>query len=72
MEIHLCIFFIRTQYACIYFRNRFKTFEVCIDYCDEVMKKEREMSSDPNGNTATTNAIAPDRGRFVILLINEK
>lgn len=42
-----------------------------MDYCDGVMKKEREMSSDPNGNTATTNAFAPDKGRYVILLVNK-
>ena len=36
-----------------------------MDYCDDVMKKERDMSPDPNGDSETTNAIAPDSGRFV-------
>ena len=36
-----------------------------MDYCDEVMKKEGDMSSDPNGDTETTNDVAPDSGRFV-------
>ena len=47
-----------------FFRNRFKTYEVCMDYCDEVMKKEKDMSPDPNGDSETTNAIAPDSGRY--------
>ena len=36
-----------------------------MDYCDDVMKNERDMSPDPNGDSETTNAIAPDSGRFV-------
>ena len=47
------------------FRNRFKTYEVCMDYCDDVMKTERDKSPDPNGDSETTNAMAPDSGRFV-------
>ena len=48
----------------LFLRNRFKTYAVCMEYCDEVMKKE--MSSASNGNTAMTNALPPDRDRFVI------
>ena len=51
-----------------YSRNRFKTYEVCMDYCDEVMRKDRDMSSDPNGNIAATSAFPPDRGRLVVIL----
>ena len=45
-------------------RNRFKTYEVCMEYCDDVMQKEKDMSSDPNGDSETTNDIAPDSGRY--------
>ena len=40
-----------------------------MDYCDDVMKNERDMSPDPNGDSETTNAIAPDSGRFVYRLM---
>ena len=36
-----------------------------MDYCDEVMKNERDMSPDPNGESGTTNAVAPDSGRYI-------
>ena len=36
-----------------------------MDYCDDVMKKENGMSSDPNGDSGTTNAQAPDSGRLI-------
>ena len=48
----------------MYSRNRFKTYEVCMEYCDDVMQKEKDMSPDPNGDSETTNAIAPDSGRY--------
>ena len=35
-----------------------------MEYCDDVMKKEKDMSPDPNGDSETTNAIAPDSGRY--------
>ena len=58
--------FYNLQLMFSYSRNRFKTYEVCMDYCDEVMRKD--MSSNSNGNVAETSDFPPERGRLVVIL----
>ena len=60
------IFLDRTWTICIespFIRNRFKTYEVCMDYCDDVMKNGGDISSHPNGDSGITKSVLPDSGR---------
>ena len=52
-----------------FIRNRFKTYEVCMDYCDDVMKNNGDISSHPNGDSGITKSVVPDGGRLVINIV---
>ena len=40
-----------------------------MDYCDDVMKNNGDISSHPNGDSGITKSVVPDGGRLVINIV---